>query len=157
MRGAYTAATSTNYATGSLYNNSTGAEMLALWYVYVHGDATFMACVTINGTLGSKVGAVAPVVGGELTRAGQLYYVDNATAQTPDIFIGDDNGTAGIFASRVPVAVIQPGQSFVTASRTTGTTLYFAYLWQIVHPEDLDGKHCAVCDGPRPTDIIAGA
>lgn len=154
MRGASFGGAATNYAALSLYNNSSGPDLLLVWYALLFlstGDSA--GARSIQGAQGTLItsatspkGGVAPIVSGEAPRPGQLYYVDAAATPAFDVFVpasltGEQN------SGRRPLAVLQPGWSFQLFPDTTGKGWNGTILWESVHAEDLiEGNHCPICD-----------
>lgn len=152
MRGAIVLTSASNLATAALYNNGSGAEALAVWVINPETPSTTSVPVTVvqgTSTIGSAGGVIHPLVSTGFKYAGALYSVDTATAITPDFMICAINEAANPVYPGLPIAILSPGWAIVTQQETGGgADISCGFIWQAVHPEDIDGRHCDVCDGP---------
>jgi len=148
MRGAYTASSATNYSTFSLYNNGSGADMLVVWAIWFNDGASgYVANVAAyQGTLGAKLGLVVPFITGYTQQSGLLYWDDDATQITPDFYTQTFPGQGLSIPASIPYAILQPGWSYVAQSGGTGNAGSVGWIWQLVHPEDVIGRRCSICD-----------
>lgn len=154
MKGATIGGTSANHYSVSLYNDSSGPELLIVW------DATegitvtdILYCRTVQGIQGTLVtaattpsGVVTRVVAGEAPLSGLFYYADLAAFISPDVYLSvavNSKTNTG----RWPLAVLQPGWSFQAQGvQSAGQQFAFSFTWESVHIEDLRGIHCPICD-----------
>src|ERR1700680_4566926 len=80
MRGGTTSTTPTNLGGLALYNNSTGAELLALWTINVGSANTATSGMGLfQGKPQGSALTTSPLVSGESIRAGQLVQIDSTT------------------------------------------------------------------------------
>jgi hypothetical protein len=157
MRGAdLTSIGITNFKTTNLYNNSTGAEMLCVWAIKPNHPAGPLPVVVRSGLQGAVSETVNTLVSGGARLAGQISVADEAAILTPDYFVADINQTDTSTPSGVPYALLQPGWSLSVGAIQTGKTgAQCGFIWQAVHPQDLDGHHCQICDGDLAIGVRA--
>ena len=148
MRGAFAnSGAVTNYETMSLYNNGAGADLLVVWWANVQsGNVDYLNAASIQGPVGTMVGAVAPIITGDSTLSGTIYELDDANQIVPDLFIESGLYNGNQIFSTIPLAILQPGWSFVVQDTATGGTGEASFIWQNVHPEDLEGRPCRICE-----------
>lgn len=148
MRGLNVPSQSTNYATTSLFNNSTGRDLLALWAIGIQtqGGGFTIYGAAFQGSLGTVSGTVAPLVTGDAPQYGQIYYADSATPITPDYQFANYLSPVYTQPFGMPYTILQPQWSYVIQDIGTGTLDVVSFLWQAVHREDLEGRHCPECD-----------
>lgn len=149
MRGCCTTAAGiTNYKVASLYNNSTAAELLCLWTVVPNTASGKAPAVARSGSFGSLGEVVNTLVSGGARLAGQIFVSDEAAVLTNDFEFFTASAIATYLQAGVPIAILQPGWSFSVSEIQTGQTgTQVSFLWQSIHPEDLEDRHCYACDG----------
>jgi len=144
-RSVYQAAAAVNYATHSLYNNSGSA-----YYVAVHGFGVFqgagfgtgaeMFCAAAQGTFGSSLGTISPLLVGEAKPPVLHYYQDQAALLTPDCVLGSQNGAINLALGQ-PIVILQPGWSFQVQTTTQAATTIAGFFFTWFGPEELPRWH----------------
>ena len=146
MRGGVLPFTPTNLGTVSLYNNSTGAEVLVIWYVNTNSSDTVLQAGIIQGKQGTAQTTVAPLITGNPIFAGQVCKLDTTTVMPFDqCFQYGQNPSASINAD-LPWAILQPGWSFVVQDTGDADEMCCSFVWQAAHVADIYESHCTVCD-----------
>jgi len=140
----------------ALYNDTTGAELLAVLLLMVaSGIGEYQQVGSLQGTIGSLVGHGIPVVSGDTPRAGAIYSTTNATVPTTADFTVASLDAAITLPPHYPLAIVQPGWSFVVYNQTAGDSTTVGFYWQIVHPEDIRPPYrCMICD---PIPVVSAA
>jgi hypothetical protein len=154
MRGAASLVGPTNNGTIALYNNGAGADILGVWMVtsLVAGGVVFVSFQA--GQVGTAAGTVAPVVTGEPPQSGLITSLDTATIYQNGIGIlaaypvGD-----ALPIGKFPSYFLQPKMSLVVQAESPAQDTRAAFLWQAMHPADMEGRPCPVC---FPFDQIIG-
>ena len=138
MRSGYIGTTPTNLGTHTLYNNSTGANMLVIRDISV-GCATAGDLIVGGITqtiLGAVAGLAVPLVAGMSSLAGLHYYADTATAISVDWFAGAGELT-GRFPHDFPLAILQPGWGFAVQDKTAAHQMMCSFIWEMLDPADV--------------------
>jgi hypothetical protein len=136
-----------------LYNNSTGADLLLLWNVVIGngGNPPGARAGIEQGHTATNAETVGSLMSGEAIKPGLLFSATNPAQLTADYMLNDGGGGTYLFGFPVPIAVLQPGFSFfMQVNGSSGNDIPVGFVWQAVHPEDLQGRHCHICDGPTP-------
>lgn len=153
MRGGADPTANNNFAIAELYNNSTGADLLLVWFIsHGHGgNAPPIAVGTEQGHTATTLGTATPLVSGWTPQAGLIYYDNTATAVPADYWLSDNSTPTPLYGVGMPLSVLQPGWSFFIRTMGSSTVdVPLGFIWQAVHPEDLLYRHCPICDGkPR--------
>jgi hypothetical protein len=141
MRGAYLLnAVAATYQSIALYNDSTGAELLAVWAVIAGsgGAENIILAWSQPGTIGTFQRRGTPVVTGQAPRAGQLWAASLAAQQTEDMYLMGEgqNGFAG-YSFGFPIAILQPGWSFVLSNFSQNGNIYPTIIWESIPYEAL--------------------
>lgn len=137
-RGSLTTDAPTNKATVSLFNDSKGSYVLVVRAFTVDSAAGHpIAAGYLQGAQGSAAGTVSPLWAGEATMRGSLYYLDTATALTPD-WTFETGINQGYVAYPFPFAIIPPGWNLTFQNTTATEALTVNILWEAVFPDELD-------------------
>jgi len=146
MRGA-ASISPTNYGTVSLYNNGHGEDILAVWMITNNSGGAGGAVSFQQGMVGSVAGTVSSVVTGDAPNYGVIYTLDSAAAFTNYIGLTDGYATVdGLPLAKFPSYFLQPNWSLCVQALTANVLEQAAFLWQVVHRQDIMGVPCPVCD-----------
>lgn len=132
-----------------LYNNGTGADLLLIWSVAMGSGAAApgVSAGVEQGHTAQTRGIETPVVTGWMPQSGQIFSATSSSALTLDYGCTGSSAALPLQGSGVPICVLQPGWSFFLQNRSTGNNdIPIGIIWQAVHPDDLMGKRCAICD-----------
>jgi len=145
MRSGYSAAVSTNHPTHQLWNSASGDALLVVRHASLVSTAatTGILVLATQTQFGTPLGVVAPLVGLGQVGPGQHYYLDSATAITPD-FVLNFNVNAAYWTHEFPIAVLQPGWGLVLQLTTTATASYACFMWEFLDPIDFYAGDIAV-------------
>jgi hypothetical protein len=131
-------AAATNFATVSLFNQSSGAEVLVVRGFNATGFSPTLTRGNHQGALGAHVGVEQTFVGGEGVRPGLVYYVDAAAVDTKLVPYSASLVVTSDYTS-LPQAVVLPGWSFVIQATTAGATVpNFTFFWEAIGIDELD-------------------
>lgn len=135
----------------ALYNDGTGAELLALWGIVAAADGTAPIIQTwqARGTVGSLKNKGQPLWGNSGGLAGAIYSGTLASLPTADMYLPGTGGNAPGIAEYTwehPIAIIDPGWLFGAGHFTQAASDYPTFVWEVVHPEDVYGQPCHICD-----------
>lgn len=145
MRGGVLRFTPANLGTVGLYNNSTGPELLVLWYLSWSTQNGLAVMGIQRGIVGTAQSTIAPLVTGETIYAGQVTKGDTATAVNADLMPYFPSYESTTLHPTLPWAILQPGWSFLIQDNTTGDAMNASFIWQSIHSEDLYGLPCPIC------------
>ncbi len=147
MRGGLLAGSPTNLGTLSVFNDSTGADLIAIWGVLSTEAITLQqAFGATQGALGAATGTMQSYITGEPRKAGQLNYLDTTTVLAPSLVLNGVYSQSVTILPPVPLAILQPGWSCYVQNQNAARVLSVSFLWQAVHIEDLRGIYCPICD-----------
>jgi hypothetical protein len=138
-RGFKTTGVPTNLATISLFNNSTGAELLVVRDMTISGTASDQVAVSnVGGQVGSSQGLVHSVVVGGAATPGLVASIDTATVYPADYSIALSTLAVFEWMHDFPFGVLLPGASLVFQVTTAAHALSVSLLWEAVSEDQLD-------------------
>ena len=138
-RGGKAVGTATNYATVSLYNNSTGPYVLVVRHWMMNGAANAnIAASYQQGQIGSSQGLVTPMIPSEATQAGLIASIDTATQYPGDTGIALAAAGEAEWYHEFPFAFIPPKWSQVWQTTTIGQALTVVAVWEAILIDELD-------------------
>jgi hypothetical protein len=131
------AAVSAQYSFIALYNDSTIGQILRVRsYNVATATAHNVLGFLSNAKIGSLVLAGASIFAGEQQAAGTLYSGSNTTAPTSGQFLGFTT-TGQPWPSKLPLAYVRPGWSWVMQCDTVNIALVGSITWENLDPEQL--------------------
>jgi hypothetical protein len=146
-RGYASATAQANNTFVALYNNSTGAELLALLALTCNAQPTMVLTYFASGQLAGTAGTVSPVHSGYGLPPGLITWGNLTTIGKPDFGVTDFSSFTQL-STPEPFAIIEPGQSLVLvgADDTPAGVIRAGFLYQLAHQKDLLGKPCDICE-----------
>jgi hypothetical protein len=141
MRGRGEVSGAAHFATVSLYNNSTGAQVLVVRDLHVDSNGEPIGTGYVSGTIGTHTGLEASLLVGDAIKPGLVYTLDDTTLLSYDW--GSTNGTAvdAWWPHDFPFAVIQPGWSLFVQCNNRGATpadYIVSFAWEAITSDELD-------------------
>jgi hypothetical protein len=137
-RSAYQSGTPTNLATHTLFNNSSGPNVLVVMRVSVWiATADLVVGGVTRAPAGAALGAVSPFVTGGQPPAGLHYYADTASALTPVDFIPGPVTALNVWDLSFPLLALQPGFGFVIQNSVSAHAMPCSFVWAFLDPADL--------------------
>jgi hypothetical protein len=138
-RGTKAQATPTNRATISIYNNSTGAHVLAVRHWMLNGTANgVVSTAYAAGQVGSSQGLVTALLPSEAPQAGLIASIDTTTVYPADFNIALAAAGEAEWYHEFPFGIIQPGWSLVFQAQTAAQAMTVAAVWESILIEELD-------------------
>jgi len=134
-RGAVSSATNGNTAECSLYNNSTGAQILVVRSILQPIAATSVGLYYHQGPLGSLSGTIAPMIPDMPAHPGLLYQYNNPAPGTPDFYLPNPGGYP-TWDHDFPIAMLPPNWSLVVSG--PGSSAPVSFLWDWLYAQELD-------------------
>jgi len=138
------------YTTQGVYNDSTGAELIVVWsMVLAAGSGSTLAASGVRqGPLANLVGHGTSLLTGQAARVGTMCYESLAAVPASDGTYAEFANTSTAFTGfRHPIAVLQPGWTFLIAALTQNSDIRTSLFWEVIHYEDLlESVHCPICD-----------
>jgi hypothetical protein len=140
-----------------LYNNSTGAHALVVRDVRVNrtngtlapGAAQAALPVTMGTTRGLTMATTVvgvPIVSGDATPPGQLFYFDDPADEPYDFSVNFNGPQDSMWGNPYPLAILLPGWQFfvqdfygVMNNNSSNGPNGVSFVWQAVPAEDIDG------------------
>jgi len=120
----------------SLFNNSTGPDMIAIHDLSNNPlDYTTYGFTVQQGIQGSNAVNPTPVVTGEATPVGLIY--SGTVGALPTVNYFSPFSYLSGWAHEFPFAVLQPGWSITAFTDTSNYEWGFGFWYQVIHAEDL--------------------
>jgi len=138
MRGTITVGSlASNYSYNSLYNNSSGAEVLIVRLLQsLSAGVTFFGVQFVAGQYGVVAGKVTRVQAGEAVHAGVLLSNQQTTVPAPDFNLYFN--TVPIWTDpNYPIAIIPPNWSLAAVAPNTSQAFATSWLWDVIPASDL--------------------
>jgi len=130
--------THVNYGQGSLYNDSTGPQLLVVRAInMLSSQGANMFLQAYQGKSGAPGGTVSPFVAGEARLAGALFSLDNASGLFAVFGMSSPTGSFP-FNGSLPVMVLPPGWSLLAQSSGLADVCTFSFLWEAISIDELD-------------------
>jgi hypothetical protein len=121
----------------SLYNNSTGNELIVVRNVVtdaLHG--VIFGVMHSYGATGSNTGTVTRIMAGEPVRAGQIYVTNVPNTNVPDFYPAMNAGQVNEWPDW-PVSILPPNWSLWALNQVISTQLSVSFLWEVVTASEL--------------------
>jgi hypothetical protein len=131
-------ATSTNQATVTLYNNSTGSQCLAVRDWTINGSSGNLSRLSLQpGLIGTPFTTQSPIIPDSATLAGIITFIDTTTLFTgiyePEMISGGVQ-----WLHNFPFCVLPPNWSLVVQAFSTGQGILASFVWEAIEPDELD-------------------
>lgn len=139
VRGSIPLVNSVNFATAGLYNDSNGAQYLAVRLPVVAGNHPVLASYQKGLLAGATlVTNVTPLIPESAKLPGQLFSVDFATLFTNTDWDVNQNDNI-LYLWPFPFAVLPPNYSLVLQNQTASGQITAAmFVWEAIYPDELD-------------------
>lgn len=126
-----------NFCYNSLFNNSTGAEVLVVRSLTTGVVSSLTYQVQwIHGSYGTDQGIVSPVLADSAAKPGRLFGNKTTTVPVPDLIFG--TGAVAIPSnSGYPIAIIPPLWSLAVTTSLVNLIVNLGWLWEAVPAEEL--------------------
>lgn len=127
----------TNKGTISLYNDSTGPQILVVRLLSVVTSAGETGLSSRTGTLGTLYGHGQPITIGDGRGPGAVYTIDSATTFASD-FSYITSGNAGLLEPMFPIAVLPPNAALVVQNTQSASNINVSFIYEAIAIEELD-------------------
>jgi hypothetical protein len=128
-----------NFATLSLYNNSSAPAVLVVRDFSINGTANDVIALSYaQGQIGTSQGKVSALLPSEAVQAGLIASIDTATAYPGDYAISLSSLGTFEWYHDYPFAVVQIGWSLVVQGTTAAHAVTCSILWESISIDELD-------------------
>lgn len=127
----------TNKGTISLYNDSTGNQILVVRLLSVVTTAGETGLSSRTGILGTLYGHGQPITVGDARGPGAVYTIDTATTFASD-FSYITSGNAGLLEPMFPIAVLPPNAALVVQNTQSASNINVSFIYEAIAIEELD-------------------
>jgi len=131
MMGGFDGFTPTNNATLVLYNNSTGAQKLLVWFAHMQlQNINTCGYGVFQGNPGGTVQPVTPLWTRAAPVAGTVAKLDTATNFQLSLYFRLGIATYAVLNPTLPWAILEPGWSFIIQDQKAGDIFGANVIWQ---------------------------
>lgn len=139
MMGGFDGFTPTNNATLVLYNNSTGAQRLLVWFAHMQlQNINTAGYGVVQGNPGGTPQPVAPIWTRAAPVAGVVSKLDTATNFQLYLYFRLGIATYAVLNPTLPWAILEPGWSFIIQDQKAGDIFGANVIWQASAMKDAD-------------------